>query len=273
MTDTSATDGPGDDLELFREFAATRRRSLRNELVERHMGLAVHIANRYRRVNVNDDDLRQVAMIGLVKAVDRFDPEYGASFSAFAGRTIEGELKRHFRDRSWVVRVPRSAKELHLLVRRASDELSHELSRSPTVDEIAEHLQVDRDDVMRGLAASAAYNVGTLDVGVGDDGDETATDRQRALATDDIGFENTENRQVVLELLDRLPEREREIVRLRFYERMSQAEIGEAIGVSQMHVSRLLRRSFEQMREWIDDPGGDASIDAHDASSESTARE
>lgn len=268
MSDTSSVDGPDDDLELFRRFAANRRRSLRNELVERHMGLAVHIANRYRRANVNDDDLRQVAMIGLVKAVDRFDPEYGASFSAFAGRTIEGELKRHFRDRSWVVRVPRSAKELHLLVRRASDDLSHELSRSPTVDEIAEHLQVDRDDVLRGLAASAAYNVGTLDAGVGEDGNDTATDRQRALAADDLGFENTENRQIVLELLDRLPEREREIVRLRFYERMSQSEIGEAVGVSQMHVSRLLRRSFEQMREWIDDPAA-----AQDSPSESAALE
>ncbi len=254
MSETSTTDGPDDDLAMFREFASNRRRSLRNELVERHMGLAVHIANRYRRSNVNDDDLRQVAMIGLVKAVDRFDPDYGASFSAFAGRTIEGELKRHFRDRSWVVRVPRSAKELHLLVRRASDDLAHELSRSPTVDEIAEHIRLDRDDVLRGLAASAAYNVGTLDVGAGDDANDTATDRQRALAADDPGFENTENRQVVLELLDRLPEREREIVRLRFYERMSQSEIGEAVGVSQMHVSRLLRRSFEQMREWIDDP-------------------
>jgi RNA polymerase sigma-B factor len=268
MSETSTTDEPDDDLALFREFASSRRRTLRNELVERHMGLAVHIANRYRRSNVNDDDLRQVAMIGLVKAVDRFDPDYGASFSAFAGRTIEGELKRHFRDRSWVVRVPRSAKELHLLVRRASDDLAHELSRSPTVDEIAEHLQVDRDDVLRGLAASAAYNVGTIDVGVGDEGNDTATDRQRVLATDDLGFENTENRQVVLELLDRLPEREREIVRLRFYERMSQSEIGEAVGVSQMHVSRLLRRSFEQMREWIDDPSA-----VQDSPSESAALE
>ncbi|HSM66842.1 MAG TPA: SigB/SigF/SigG family RNA polymerase sigma factor [Ilumatobacteraceae bacterium] len=268
MSETSTTDEPDDDLALFREFASSRRRTLRNELVERHMGLAVHIANRYRRSNVNDDDLRQVAMIGLVKAVDRFDPDYGASFSAFAGRTIEGELKRHFRDRSWVVRVPRSAKELHLLVRRASDDLAHELSRSPTVDEIAEHLQVDRDDVLRGLAASAAYNVGTIDVGVGDEGNDTSTDRQRVLATDDLGFENTENRQVVLELLDRLPEREREIVRLRFYERMSQSEIGEAVGVSQMHVSRLLRRSFEQMREWIDDPSA-----VQDSPSESAALE
>jgi RNA polymerase sigma-B factor len=278
MTGASAVDGPDDDLDLFRQFSTSRRRSLRNELVERHMGLAVHIANRYRRANVNDDDLRQVAMIGLVKAVDRFDPDYGASFSAFAGRTIEGELKRHFRDRSWVVRVPRSAKELHLLVRRASDELSHELSRSPSVDEIAEHLQIHRDDVLRGLAASAAYNVGTLDVGSTDDGNDAAVDRQRALATEDVGFENSENRHVIFELLERLPEREREIVRLRFYERMSQSEIGEAVGVSQMHVSRLLRRSFEQMREWIDEDGlsgalPDFSSGAQGSPNDSTALE
>jgi RNA polymerase sigma-B factor len=260
----NTTSRPDDELALFREFAATKRRSLRNQLVERHMGLAAHIANRYRRANTNDDDLRQVAMIGLVKAVDRFDPEYGGSFSSFAGPTIEGEIKRHFRDRSWVVRVPRSAKELHLQVRRASDELSHEIGRSPSVDEIARHLGIDRDDVLRGLSAGAAYNVGTIDAGPADDGSDTAMDRSAVLATVDSGFEDSENRHVILELLDRLPEREREIVRLRFYERMSQSEIGEAVGISQMHVSRLLRQSFDQMREWLDEAPGrdDASVDA-----------
>jgi len=147
MSDASASD---DDLDLFREFATNRSRAVRNQLVERHMGLAAHIANRYRRSNMSDDDLRQVAMVGLVKAVDRFDPDYGSSFSAFAGRTIEGELKRHFRDRSWVVRVPRSAKELHLHVRRANDELSQQIGRSPSVDEIAEHLADLRCDVLQG---------------------------------------------------------------------------------------------------------------------------
>lgn len=249
----SAPSAP-DDLELFRTLAATKRRSVRNQLVERHMGLAAHIAKRYQRAGARDDDLRQVAMVGLVKAVDRFDPDYGASFSAFAGRTIEGELKRHFRDRTWVVRVPRGAKELHLQVRRAAEELGQALGRSPSVDELARHLQIDRDDVFRGMAASAAYNVGTLDAGTAGDDTDVAPDRQGALATDDRGFDDTDDRQVVNELLDRLPEREREIVRLRFYERMSQSEIGEAIGISQMHVSRLLRRSFTQMREWIDDP-------------------
>lgn len=252
----SSASGADDDLDLFRSYASQRDRSVRNQLVERHMGLAIHIANRYRRANMSDDDLRQVAMVGLVKAVDRFDPDYGSSFSAFAGRTIEGELKRHFRDRSWVVRVPRSAKELHLHVRRASDELLQELGRSPSVDEIAVHLGIDRDDVLRGLSASAAYQVGTLDSGGGDDASGASADRQGALATVDTGFEDSENRQVIEALLERLPEREREIVRLRFYERMSQSEIGEVMGISQMHVSRLLRRSFAEMREWTTNPSG-----------------
>ncbi len=274
MSDTSDT-GDLDDLELFRKLTSTKSRSLRNELVERHMGLAAHIAKRYQRAGTRDDDLRQVAMVGLVKAVDRFDPEYGSSFSAFAGRTIEGELKRYFRDRTWVVRVPRGAKELHLQVRRAIDELGHDLGRSPSVDELARHLRVDRDDVLRGLAASAAYSVGTLDaVGGGDDAD-MAIDRQGALAVDDRGFGDTEDRQVVMELLERLPEREREIVRMRFYERMSQFEIGEAMGISQMHVSRLLRRSFTQMREWVDDPAdlADALGDGQFVASDADARE
>jgi len=262
MSDPSSA-GDLDDLEVFREFAASKSRTLRNQLVERHMGLAAHIAKRFRRQGGNDDDLRQVAMVGLVKAVDRFDPEYGATFSAFAGRTIEGELKRHFRDRSWGVRVPRGAKELHLLVRNASDELSQRIGRSPTVDEIAAHLQVERDDVLRGLSASAAYNVGTLDGGAGDDEAEMSGDRQRALATDEDGYGHIDDRELVVHLIERLPEREREIVRLRFYERKSQTEIAEAVGISQMHVSRLLRKSFEQMREWLEDtPGASEGLGA-----------
>lgn len=251
-----STVGDLDDLELFREFNSSKDRSTRNRLVERHMGLAAHIANRFRRSGGSDDDLRQVAMVGLVKAVDRFDPDYGAAFSAFAGRTIEGELKRYFRDRSWVVRVPRGAKELHLLVRRASEELAQRSGRSPSIDEIAVHLQVDRDDVLRGLSATAAYNVGTLDGGGSGDDNEIGSDRQRLLAEEDDGYVATDNRELIGELLGRLPDREREIVRLRFFERKSQSEIAEMVGISQMHVSRLLRRSFEQMRGWLEDAPG-----------------
>ncbi|MGA9275919.1 SigB/SigF/SigG family RNA polymerase sigma factor [Ilumatobacter sp.] len=236
-----------DDLELFREYTASGSRSMRNQLVERHMGLAAHIAQRYGRSGRPDDDLRQVAMLGLVKAVDRFDPEYGASFSAFAGRTIEGELKRHFRDKSWTIKVPRSAKELHLLVRRAAGELEQRDGSSPTVDELASYLEIDRDDVLRGLSATAASSVGTIDTGM--DGDDTGTDRQSALASDDQAFEHSENQQIIADLLTELEPREREIVRLRFFEEKSQQEIADLVGVSQMHVSRLLKRSFELMRE------------------------
>lgn len=262
MSDRSTVDDL-DDLELFREFGASRSRALRNQLVERHMGLAAHIANRFRRSGGSDDDLRQVAMVGLVKAVDRFDPEYGAAFSAFAGRTIEGELKRHFRDRSWAVRVPRGAKELHLLVRNASEELSQRNGRAPTVDEIATHLQVERDDVFRGLSATAAYSVGTLDGSTGDDESDTIGDRQRALAVEEDGYAHVDDAALVVELIARLPDREQEIVRLRFYDRLSQTEIAETVGISQMHVSRLLRRSFEQMRVWLEDtPGASEGLGA-----------
>ena len=216
------------------------------------MGLAAHIAKRFSRPGVSDDDLRQVAMLGLVKAVDRFDPAYGVPFAAFAGSTIEGEVKRHFRDHSWVVRVPRSAKDLHLLVRRATDELVQAGGRSPSVDEIAAHLQIEREDVLRGLAASSAYHVGTIQP-AGTDGDaETPIDRVDALATEEAGYDHALDVDLVARLLNQLPEREQEIVRLRFYEQQSQEQIAEAIGVSQMQVSRLLRASFEKLREWMD---------------------
>lgn len=243
-------DDAHDHDDLFRRYRDTGSRALRNELVEQHMGLAAHIARRAGRGR-SDDDLRQVAMMGLIKSVDRFDPDRGVAFSAFAGRTIEGELKRYFRDRTWSVRVPRSAKELHLAVRRAIDELGQSLGRSPTVAELAEHLDLARDDVVAGLAAGAAQTAGTLDTGAGDDDDGSGADRNLALSTHDAGFDLTEHREVLRTVLERLPDRERHIVELRFFDELSQSEIAERTGISQMHVSRLLHRSFEQMRAWL----------------------
>lgn len=248
------SDAPPDDLDnlsLFVEFAATRQRSIRNRLVERHMGLAAHIAKRFSRSGGTEDDLRQVAMLGLVKAVDRFDPDFGVPFAAFAGSTIEGELKRHFRDHSWAVRVPRSAKELHLMVRRAADDLVQRTGRSPSVEEIAEFLGLDRDDVLRGLSVSAAARVSSLNSSAGAGTADTPLDRIGALATEEVGYEHAMQSDIVERLLTRLPERERKIVQLRFYEQMSQADIAAAVGVSQMQVSRLLRASFERMRGWL----------------------
>lgn len=245
--------GVSDERDMFRAYVVSRDRRQRNALVERYMGLAAHIAKRYQRAG-NDDDIRQAAMIGLVKAVDRFDPEFGVPFASFAGSTIEGELKRYLRDHTWVVRVPRSAKELHLLVRRASDELAQMNGRSASVEEIARHLDIDRDDVLRGLSATAAYDVGSLDNST-DDGFVT-NDRSTAISAEEAGFGQAIDSQAVERLLVRLPEREREIVRLTFFEDRSQAEIADMLGISQMHVSRLLRRSLEMMRE------GAGTIDA-----------
>jgi RNA polymerase sigma-B factor len=241
---------------LFEEFARTGRRRTRNQIVEEHMGLAVHIAKRYNVRAGRDDDIEQVAMLALVKAVDRFDPTVGVPFAAFAGRTIEGEIKRHFRDATWSIKVPRGAKELHLSVRRAGDELSSKLGRSPSVAEVAAHLEVPEDDVITGLSVGEARRVESIDTPAGDAGGVSSA-RQRATSTRDGGFVDVENGAVVEQLLETLADREREIVRLRFYEEMSQVDIAAIVGVSQMHVSRLLKRAFNDLRGAYGDVGGD----------------
>lgn len=238
---TSYNDG---ERALFEEFARTRSRRLRNQLVERHMGLAAHVARRFGRRGPSDDDLRQVAFLALVKAVDRFDPARDVAFSTFAGRTIEGEIKRHFRDHTWTVRVPRSAKELHLRLRRATDDLTHRLGRSPSVEELARELGVERDQVLEAVAAGSAYTPSSLDAPVGSDPDGGG----REMGAPDERFDHVTDSEMIERMIARLPEREQTIVRLRFYEELSQSEIAERVGISQMHVSRLLRRSFEQMR-------------------------
>ncbi len=251
-SDPAAAAGPpegrraraADEDELFSEFRRTRDKRVRNELVERHMGLAAHVARRFGRRGPSDDDLRQVAFLALVKAVDRFEPDRNVAFSTFAGRTIEGEIKRHFRDHTWTVRVPRSAKEIHLQLRRATDELTQQLGRSPTVSQLAERLGLSTDEVVEGIAAGSAYSTASLDAPMGNDGEGT-----RQIGSDDRGYGDVADLALVDDLLTRLPEREREIVRLRFYEELSQSEIADRVGISQMHVSRLLRRSFEQMRD------------------------
>ncbi|MBS1836380.1 MAG: SigB/SigF/SigG family RNA polymerase sigma factor [Actinobacteria bacterium] len=241
MTDEPG--GSGEDDERFRRFAATRDRALRNELVEQHLGLAHHFAARYRRSGVEDDDLHQVAFLGLVKAVDRFDPDRGVAFSTFAGRTIDGELKRHFRDRTWSLRVPRSVKDLHVAVRRASEELQQQLARSPTVRELADYLGVSHDEVLGAIAAVSARRTGSLDR----PDDDLASDRVAGIGRPG-GTAAIEDRDAVERLLATLAPREREIVRLRFFEQLSQDQIAERVGLSQMHVSRLLRQSFARMR-------------------------
>lgn len=232
---------------LFRQFSETGSRRDRNRLVEAHLGFARHVARRYANRGVGDDDLDQIALLALVKAVDRFDPTLGFAFTTFAGRTIEGEIKRHFRDATWSVRVPRSLQERHLAVRRSIDEMSHELGRSPTVPEVAAQLEISVDEVVEALAASAAYHHESLDGTPGDGGGEVApvapAGSYPLSETDHV-----EDRVLLERLMGTLSERDREIVRLRFFEQLSQSEIADRVGISQMHVSRLLRRSFAEMR-------------------------
>ena len=228
----------------FLEFRSTRDRGIRNGLVEDNQRLADFIARRYSSRGVPDADLRQVAYVGLIKAVDRFDPEMGVRFATFAGRTIEGEVKRYFRDRTWMVRVPRGAQELSMAVRRAIDSMSMDLGRAPSAAEVAASLAVTEDAVIEALDASAARSVDSLDRTAG----ETGTSIGDGVGAADPGFASFEGEFSVDQLLPLLAAREREIVELRLYEGLSQIEIAERVGMSQMHVSRLLRRSFEQLR-------------------------
>ena len=241
-----------DDDELFAELRRNPRRSVRNQLVERHLGLAADIARRFSPSTIGDEDLQQVAMLALVNAVDRYDPTIGTAFSAFAGRTIEGEIKRHFRDKTWSARVPRSAKELHLAVRRANDELTQSLGRSPSVPEVADHLGIARDDVITGLSAAAARAASDRSTHRRPRTTPRSTAARRSLTSRSDSRGRTTSTSC-RRCSTRCRQREREIVQLRFYEHMSQAEIAERCGISQMHVSRLLRRSFEQMRDTLDD--------------------
>src|SRR5262245_54239964 len=216
-----------DSTELFEEYRRTGRRSIRNRIVEEHMGLAIHIARGFENRSRRDRDIEQVAMLALVKAVDRFDVTLSVPFTAFAGRTIEGEIKRYFRDSTWAVKVPRGAKELNVAVRRAVDQLSVATGRSPTVDEIAAHLDLDREDVLTGLSADSVRTVATLEPAPDDDG---SSDRQGAIASIDRGFGGVDDREAVEALLETLPERERRILELRFFHDMSQSEIAQEVG-------------------------------------------
>lgn len=241
--------GPGEITALFREYRETGRRALRNRLIETHRGLGLAIAADYSGRGVEDDDLRQIALLGILKAVERFDPERGIPFSSFASRTVNGEIKRWFRDRTWTVRPPRSAQERHLEVRKVTERLSQELGRAPTVAELGADIGATEDEVLEALEASAAYRGASLDAPRGTTPEGDARTLGDSLGGGESGFGRTEARVLVGELLERLPEREAMILRLRFFEELTQSEIAEQVGISQMHVSRLLRKTLLQLRE------------------------
>jgi RNA polymerase sigma-B factor len=241
---------------LFGRLAAMaeadpQRRALRDQLVQAYLPVANTIASRFRGRGHSQEDLRQVAAVGLVNAVNRFEPSVGVDFLAFAVPTIMGEVRRYFRDTSWSVRVPRRLKELHLKLSAASGELSQRLGRAPSARELATHLDLPIDTVYEGLEAATAYQAVSLSEPLSSGSDEVPL--ADALGEDDESFERIDNREAVRPLLEALPERERRILVLRFFGNLSQTQIAEQVGVSQMHVSRLLSRSLNRLRRQLDE--------------------
>jgi RNA polymerase sigma-B factor len=241
--------------ELINDLAAMpvghpSRANLRDRAIEAWMPLARHLANRYAGRGEPADDLHQVAVLGLIKAVDRFDAERGIEFAGFAIPTIVGELKRHFRDRTWSVRVPRRLQELRLAITGANSDLTHTLGRAPTVADIAAHLGISEEDVLEGLEGARAYNSTSLSTPANADGSMSLGD---TLGGEDSAFELAELRIALGPAVAALDEREQKIISLRFYGNLTQSEIAEQIGVSQMHVSRLLARALAKLRTRLDD--------------------
>jgi len=237
---------------VFNDYATTRDSALRDQLIEAHIGLAEYLARRFANRGEPLDDLVQVASLGLVKAVERFDPARGLEFTTFATPTIVGELKRHFRDKGWAVRVPRRVQELHLRITRVIDDLSNELGRSPNVDEIAMRAGTTEDEVIEAIDAGSAYRSTSLDAGRSDDDESPGLLGQ--LGDVDPELARSELRTTLGPLIAALPEREQVMLYLRFYEGLTQSEIAKRLGISQMHVSRLLARSLQQLRELGDTP-------------------
>src|SRR4051812_21413794 len=217
------------------------------ELVERFLPLAMRLAQRYHRGAEPLDDLVQVASVGLLKAIDRFDPERGTAFSSFAVPTIAGELKRHFRDKSWALKVPRDLQELTQRVGRTTERLVHELGRTPSVAEIADTLGVTPEEVLEAREAATAFAAESLDRPAGDDPD--AAPVVDTLGTDEPGYLQAEQSATLETMMQVLTDREREVLRLRFAEDLTQSEIGHRLGLSQMHISRLLRQAVTRLRE------------------------
>ena len=234
---------------LLRELRETNDPALREKLIESHLGLVEYLARRFAGRGEPLDDLIQVATIGLVKAVDRFDPDREVEFSTYATPTIVGELKRHFRDKGWAVRVPRRLQELNLRLGTVIAQLSQDLQRSPTVAEIAEAAEATQDEVLEALDSAHAYSLISLDAGTGEEG----LSYHEQIGSEDEALEALEDRVSVGPLLQRLAPRERHMLYLRFFKGLTQSEIAKELGISQMHVSRLLAKTLSNLRSGLDD--------------------
>ena len=241
----------------FAEYRRTGDRAVRNNLVEAHRHVADFYSKRYSQRGVPTEDLRQVALLAILRAVDRFDPGHGVEFSTFASRTIDGELKRYFRDQTWTVRPPRRAQELHLAVRRTTEDLTQRLGRSPTVNELAAELGETVDHVLEAMEAGVAHKGASLDqrAGGADGGEQSPALGERVLVHHEPRYGDVDLRLLVDELLAGLDERDRRIIEMRFFENRTQEEIAAELGMSQSYLSRVLRGLLLQLRDHLgDDP-------------------
>jgi RNA polymerase sigma-B factor len=227
------------------------RAAAREDLVHLHLPLVEHCARRFRNRGEPFEDLVQVGTIGLIKSIDRFEAERGVEFSTYATPTIIGEIKRYFRDKGWAIRVPRRLQELRMQIVNTTAELTQELGRSPTPRELGDKIGCSVEEIIEGLESSNAY--ATLSLDATDDGDETGGSMLDALGIDDPNLEHVEVRESIKPMLDQLDPREKRILVLRFFKNMTQTQIAEEVGISQMHVSRLLSRTLDQMRVAMQD--------------------
>jgi RNA polymerase sigma-B factor len=234
---------------LFRTLRKSKDPEVRAKLIESHLGLVEYLARRFSGRGEPLDDLVQVATIGLVKAVDRFDPDRNVEFSTYATPTIVGELKRHFRDKGWAVRVPRRLQELNLRLGPVISKLSQDLQHSPTVAEIAGAAGATQDEVLEALDSAHAYSLISLDAGSSEEG----LSYHEQIGDVDDALEALEDRVSVAPLLRQLPPRERRMLHLRFFKGLTQSEIADELGISQMHVSRLLAKTLATLRDALDE--------------------
>jgi RNA polymerase sigma-B factor len=248
------------DRDLLQRYHEQGDRAARQQLIERYMSLVRSLARRYASRGEQLDDLIQIGAIGLIKAIDRFDLDRGVELTTYATPNIIGEIKRHFRDHGWAVRVPRGLQELSIKLMRVVEQLTGELGRSPTIPELAEATGASEEEVLEALESSRAYTPLSLSVGPsGDDDDEL--DPLESIGTEEHEYEISEDRAVLEPGMRVLDAREREIIRLRFYEGLTQSQIAQQIGISQMHVSRLIRRALEKARSEIAPELGDGPGD------------
>jgi RNA polymerase sigma-B factor len=236
------------------EQSEATRIAARDGLVTLHLALVEHCARRFRNRGEPLEDLVQVGTIGLIKSIDRFDLDRGFEFSTYATPTIIGEIKRHFRDKGWAIRVPRRLQELRMQISSTTADLTQQLGRSPTARELAEAIGCTVEEIIEGIESSNAYATLSLDA-ADDSGEDSGVSMLDMMGLDDVQLEHVEIRESIKPLLEALPAREKRILLLRFFKNKTQSEIAEEIGVSQMHVSRLLSRTLEQLRTSLQESG------------------